>query len=131
MEWLLNVIPFLQAGGPTPEEVGTTVENTSPGGVMGLLNEFGPIIFIVIMIVVMYIFVMRPQNKAQKEKEKMLKELAKGDKVESIGGIRGTVKLVKDDVIDVQVDDNVTMQFIKAAIAKRIDPNAPKAEESK
>jgi flagellar biosynthesis/type III secretory pathway M-ring protein FliF/YscJ len=73
MEWLLNVIPFLQAGGPTPEEVGTTVENTSPGGVMGLLNEFGPIIFIVIMIIVMYFFVMRPQSKAQKEKEKCLK----------------------------------------------------------
>jgi preprotein translocase YajC subunit len=132
MEWLMNVIPFLQAGEPVAEAVNETAQQApAPTGIMGLLNDFGPILFIVVMIIVMYFFVMRPQSKAQKEKDKMLKELAKGDKVESIGGIRGTVKLVKDDVIDVLVDDNTTLQFIKAAIAKRIDPSAPKAEEKK
>jgi len=71
---------------------------------------------IVLVFVIMYFLIIRPQRKKQKETENMLSAIKKGDKVTSIGGIKGIVHLVKEDTIVVKVDDSTKLEFSKNAI---------------
>ncbi|HZK19774.1 MAG TPA: preprotein translocase subunit YajC, partial [Treponemataceae bacterium] len=63
----------------------------------------------------------RPQNKKQKETEKMIAALKKGDKVVTIGGIRGVVSSTKEQTIIVKVDDNCKLEFNRAAVSAVIN----------
>ena len=72
----------------------------------------------------MYFLMIRPQNKKQKETQKMLDALKKGDKVITIGGIHGTVSNVKDDTVTVKVDDNCRIEFNRSAIASVVNPKS-------
>lgn len=49
-----------------------------------------------LIILIFYFFIIRPQNKKQKETEKMLSALKKGDKVVTVGGIHGVISSTKD-----------------------------------
>ncbi len=84
---------------------------------------------IVMMIAIFYFFIIRPQNKKQKELEKMISALKKGDKVVTIGGIHGVVSSVKQDTIIVKVDDNAKLEFNRTAIATVVTDEA-KAEKA-
>lgn len=72
---------------------------------------------VVMMIAIFYFFLIRPQSKRQKETEKMLAALKKGDKVVTIGGIHGTITSVKENTIVLKVDDNTKIEFNRTAIA--------------
>ena len=76
-----------------------------------MLVTFGAII------VIFYFLVIRPQNKKQKETQKMIEALKKGDKIATIGGIRGVVTAVKDNTVTVKVDENTKIEFTKSAIS--------------
>ncbi len=78
-------------------------------------------LIMVLFIVFFYFVVIRPQNKKKKEMDLMLKNLKKGDKVVSIGGIHGKVISVKDNEITVKVDANTDITFDKNAISKVAD----------
>jgi len=82
------------------------------------------------MILIFYFLIMRPQSKKQKEAKKMMDSLKKGDKITTIGGIRGTVESVKDDVVSVRVDGNTKIDFIKSAISS-VANQAPTPETDK
>lgn len=69
-----------------------------------------------LIILIFYFLVIRPQSKKQKETQKMLEALKKGDKVSTAGGIRGTVTAVKEETVTVKVDDNTKIEFNKSAI---------------
>lgn len=73
-----------------------------------------PIIFIFI---IFYFLLIRPQQKKQKELNNMISKLKKGDEVITSGGIYGTVINVKDKSVILKVDENVTIEFQKSAIA--------------
>lgn len=78
-----------------------------------------------LMIVVFYFFMIRPQNKRQKELRNFRDSLKEGDKVVTTGGIHGKVAQIKEDnTILVEVDNNVRMKFDKAAILNANDPQA-------
>ncbi|MCU4166599.1 preprotein translocase subunit YajC [Carboxylicivirga caseinilyticus] len=77
-----------------------------------LLN-FAPFILI---IVVFYFFMIRPQMKRQKELRKYREALKKGDKVITTGGIYGKVSEVKDTYVVVEIADNVKVKMDKSAI---------------
>ncbi len=71
-----------------------------------------------LIFVIMYFLIIRPQNKKQKEMQKMVDALKKGDKVVTIGGIHGTVASVKENgSVIVKVDDDCKLEFSKSAIA--------------
>jgi len=127
MNWIFNILPFLQIEGA--EVVTEATEGTAEAVAADPFGGMTPILLMAGVILVMYIFVMRPQNKAQKEKEKMRKELSKGDRIETIGGVRGTVKRVKDDGVIVEVADNCDMEFAKFAIGENLTLQAKKLEE--
>jgi preprotein translocase subunit YajC len=69
-------------------------------GLMGSLTTFAPLI---IMFVVMYFLMIRPQQKRQKEMKAMMEALAKGDEVVTAGGILGRVVQVKDAYVTLEV----------------------------
>lgn len=93
------------------------------------------ILMIVGVFAVFYLLIIRPQRKKQKDTQNMLKAIKKGDKVTSIGGIRGTVKNVMESTVIVEVDNKgATLEFSKSAVGS-VDTVAPakasKEDESK
>lgn len=87
---------------------------------------------IALIFVIFYVFIIRPQNKKQKETQKMIDALKKGDKVVTIGGIHGVISSVKDQTVIVKVDDDAKIEFTRSAIASVIvDKPAKEKEEEK
>jgi len=74
-----------------------------------------------LIIVIFYFLIIRPQRKRDKAAKDMLAAMKKGDKVVSIGGIRGTIVTVKESTVVVKVDDNTRLEFSKSAIAQILD----------
>ncbi|MEM5948269.1 preprotein translocase subunit YajC [Spirochaetia bacterium 38H-sp] len=72
-----------------------------------------------LIFLIFYFLIIRPQNKQQKEVQKMIASLKKGDKVVTIGGIHGVVQAVKENTVVIKVDDNSTLLMEKSAIARR------------
>ena len=78
------------------------------------------------VILIFYLFIIRPQNKKQKETQKMLSALKKFDKVQTIGGIRGVILAVKEQTVVIKVDDNTKIEFVKPAVAAVIESHEAK-----
>ena len=76
------------------------------------LSQFIPLILI---FVIFYFFLIRPQQKKVKEHKAMVEGLKRGDKVITSGGISGTVeRIIDDEKIEVEIADNVKVEIIKA-----------------
>jgi preprotein translocase subunit YajC len=75
-------------------------------------------IMLALIFLVMWIFMIRPQKKQQKELQNFRDGLKKGDKVVTIGGIYGTVCEVKEGSILMEVDNNVKIRVNKNALVK-------------
>ncbi len=112
----MSFIPLLQAAAPA---AGTPANG-------GMLMTFAPFILI---IAIFYFFIIRPQNKKQKETEKMIAALKKGDKVITIGGIHGTVSSTKEKTVIIKVDDGAKIEFNRSAVASVV-VDKPAAEKS-
>jgi preprotein translocase subunit YajC len=71
-----------------------------------------------LLIPVLYLVMIRPQQKRQKQWQEMLSNIKAGDKVTTAGGVRGTIISIKDDVIIIRVaPDGIKMEIAKNAIA--------------
>ena len=88
-------------------------------------------IMILLIFLVMYFFMIRPQNKQRKELQKFLDALQKGDKVVTIGGLHGVVKEVKGDKVLLEVDKDVCLTFNKSAVQGPQVAAAPARKEEK
>ena len=93
-----------------------------PGSESNPITTFLPLVLI---IVVFYFFMIRPQVKRQKELKKFRESLAKGDKVVTTGGIYGKVVEIKESHILLQVDDNVKLRVDKSAVVKDMTDVTP------
>jgi preprotein translocase subunit YajC len=71
----------------------------------------------VAIIAIFYFLIIRPQNKKQKETQKMLSALKKGDKIVTIGGVHGTIQTVREQTVIVKVDENTKMEFNRSAVS--------------
>jgi len=83
-------------------------------------GNFG-LLFIVAIFAVMYLFMIRPQQKRQKELRAFQNALQKGSKVVIAGGIYGTVVELKETSVLVEVDNNVKLRVDKGSIVR--DPS--------
>ena len=72
-------------------------------------------------IVVFYLLIIRPRKQQEKKHNLMMEDLKRGDKIVTIGGIKGEISKVKEESIMLKVSDNVEMEFIKKAIAHKVD----------
>jgi preprotein translocase subunit YajC len=110
MKELLTILPLLQEGGS--------------GQLLTMILPFG------LIILVFYFLIIRPQNKKQKETQRMLSALKKNDRAVTAGGIRGTVVSVKEDTVVMKVDDNVKIEFSKSSITNILTGNSSKNRDS-
>jgi preprotein translocase subunit YajC len=80
-------------------------------GIMGQVFLFGSIILI------MYFFMIRPQQKKQKETKNFLESIKKGDTVVTIGGIHGKIYAIEGDTISLELDKGMKIKVEKSAIS--------------
>ena len=81
-------------------------------------------VMFILIIVVMWFFMIRPQRKQQKELQKFRDGLQKGDKIVTIGGIYGTVVEIKEKTLLIEVDNNVTIKVDKNSVVKDFSETA-------
>ena len=79
-------------------------------------SGFSSITLIVAFIAIFYFFMVRPQQKKQKEINKFRSELNNGDRVITAGGIYGIIKDIKDNYIILEIADNVRIKIDKNSI---------------
>jgi len=79
-------------------------------------SGWGAFLPLILIFVVFYFFMIRPQNKKQKEIQKARAALKAGDRVVTSGGIYGKLREVKDDSFIVEISDNVRIRVEKSAV---------------
>jgi preprotein translocase subunit YajC len=84
-----------------------------------------------LIIAIFYFLILRPQQKRQKERQKLLNAIKKGDKVVTAGGMHGTIAGLDEKTILLQVADNVKMKFDRTAIANILKEGESETKESK
>ncbi len=112
----------------TEETTTTTTVATDPDtpGVTpkgrGPLGSYGNLIFLGLMFVLMYMILFRGPRKKQQQHKQMMQALTKNDKVQTIGGIIGTVVDIKDNEITLKVDEsnNTKIKILRSAIGKNM-----------
>jgi len=88
---------------------------------MALVTSLFPFLLI---FVVFYFLIIRPQKKRQSEHQKLLDNLKKGDRVLTQGGLFGTVVGVQKDRVTLKIADNVKVEYQKSAIVAVLDEKA-------
>lgn len=83
-------------------------------------------IMLVLVFVVMWFFMIRPQRKQQKELQAFRDSLKKGDKVVTMGGIFGTVVEVKETSLLLEVDKDVKIRVAKSSVVKDYETDVQK-----
>jgi len=84
----------------------------------GPLGEYGSLIFMGMIILVFWLFFIRPQAKKQKEQKKFIDEMGKGDKIVTIAGIHGTINKVNEDgTIQLEVSPGSYLKIERSAIS--------------
>jgi len=80
-------------------------------------SGFAQFVPLILIFVIFYFFLIRPQQKKVKEHKLMVGALKRGDEVITSGGIVGRVeKILGDDKIDILISDNVTVQVIQSTV---------------
>ena len=79
---------------------------------------YSSLIFIVLLIVVFWLFFIRPQSKKAKEQQQFREALKKGDNVVTIGGFHGKVTEVKDTTVMISLAPNMEVEVEKTALVK-------------
>lgn len=103
-------------------------QQPGPGG-----SIFGsPVILMLLVIVVLWIFLMGGNRKEKKRRKQMLASLGKGDRVQTVGGILGTIVEVRDDELVVKVDENNNsrLRFARSAIQAKLEGSPEEVKQS-
>jgi len=87
------------------------LQATGPAG-----GSMGMILMMVALFAIMYFFMIRPQQKKQKEIQEMRKKLTVGDSVVTSGGIYGKIKTVEDTAYIIEIAEGVKVKVDKASI---------------
>lgn len=90
------------------------------GGGGGLIVQLG---FFALIFLLMYVVLIRPQRKKQKEHDKLLESLKKGDKVVTSSGMFGTIFAINEDrnTVVLRTSEDVKLEFLKSSIAGKVD----------
>ena len=87
---------------------------------------------LVLIFVIFYFLILRPQQKKTRAHQEVLKELRRGDRVVTAGGLLGTVdKIINDGEISLEIADNVKVRVVKATVTEVLAKTQPVAETVK
>lgn len=106
------------AGAPAPTGTGTQQPAAPAAGPLGCGSQgiTGMVPFILIF-VVFYFLLIRPQQKKQKEQQEWLKNLRKGDEVVTNGGLIGKISGMTDSVVTLEVQEKVRVRILRSSVA--------------
>ena len=105
---LLNLIDIAHAMGPAPQG------GAGQGGPASIIGSLVPLVLI---FVVFYFLLIRPQQKRAKEHKTMIDNLKKGDKIVTSGGLYGIIESVGSNTVTVKIGENVKVKLGKAYVA--------------
>lgn len=100
--------------------ISTAYAQAAPAAQAGGADLLTGMLPILLMFVVLYFLMIRPQMKRQKETKAMIDALAKGDEVVTIGGIMGRITKIGDNVLHLEVASGVEVQIERGAVAKTL-----------
>lgn len=126
VEQVNNDLSAGQDGAPVATETVTeqvTTEETVEQPEPTFMQQYGMWFLILGMIVVMYLFMWRPEQKRRKQMQEFRDNLKKGDKIITAGGIYGVIKEVDGASLLIEVDSNVTLRIAKEMVVA--DPTQP------
>ena len=94
---------------------------SAPGG-----GGLGSLLPIILLFAGMWFLLISPQRKRQKEHDKMITELKKGDKIVTTGGLFGTISNVKKDRFVIEIADDTKVDLGKQFISSKVESEAKK-----
>ncbi|MBA7471718.1 hypothetical protein ES707_07028 [subsurface metagenome] len=95
-----------------------SIGGCAPAGGEGEGTSILPmVIFIALLFGMMYLVLIRPQRKRQKEHRQLVEELRKGDRVVTAGGIYGVIESISDDSVVIKVESGMTIRVAKGSVA--------------
>jgi preprotein translocase subunit YajC len=91
-------------------------------------SGFGQFIQLILIFVIFYFFLIRPQQKKVKDHKSMVAALKRGDEIVTSGGIVGKIeRVLGDDKVDIIISENVTVQVVQSTIQTLLNnPNTKK-----
>lgn len=90
------------------------------------MEELGGLLLPIGFLVVLYLLLIRPQQKRRKEQERMVRALSVGDDVVTIGGLHGRVVALTDSTMDLAVDadEDVLVRYERSSLARIVGDDA-------
>ena len=104
-------------------------QTAAPGGAAGGADILMSILPFLLIFVVMYFLIIRPQRAAMKRRDELLKNIRRGDQVVTGGGIVGKVTSVDDDFVNVEIAQGVKIQVVKSTLADVLQPGGKPAND--
>ncbi|MBP7564454.1 MAG: preprotein translocase subunit YajC [Burkholderiaceae bacterium] len=98
--------------------ISSAYAQTAATGAGGMMSSLGGMLPLVLMFVVLYFVMIRPQMKRQKEHRAMIEALAKGDEVATAGGLLGKVSRLGETHIGLEVAEGVEIQLQRSAVVQ-------------
>lgn len=89
----------------------------APQGGDGGGSMISTLLMFALIILIFYFMIIRPQSKRQKERQKMLEAMKKGDKVVTSGGMHGKIVGMEDKTVLLEIADNVKVKVEKSAVS--------------
>ncbi len=94
----------------------------SPGS--GMFTSFFPLILI---FVIFYFLLIRPQQKKMRQHQKVLQEVKKGDRILTNGGIYGKIVNLKGNILEVKIVEETKIELVRSAVAEVVSSEQPVA----
>ncbi len=84
------------------------------------LQQYGTLIWMALLFVMMYFFMIRPQQKEQRQRAEMIRSLKPGDRIVTIGGMIGVITKVEDISVKVRVAERVEVDILKTGVSRTL-----------
>jgi preprotein translocase subunit YajC len=107
--------------------ISSAFAQTAPAAASSSTDSLMSLLPLVLMFVVLYFIMIRPQMKRQKEHKAMIEAIAKGDEVVTAGGLIGKVSKLGDNFIHLEVANGVELQLQRSAITQVLPKGTMKA----
>ena len=113
-----------EGGAPTitVEDSTQAPQQAQPSGIAAVLGN--PLVMIILLFAIFYFMMIRPQQRKEKERQKMISELRAGRKVSFAGGLIGTIKEAKEQTFVIEICPGSTVEVARGAIMAAADEPA-------
>ena len=112
MSVIWGALPFIAVSSPLWADVSS---RQAPQGPLGILVTFFPLIAFA---GIFYMLLFRPQQKANRERKKMLDSIKRGDRVLTSGGLYGHIVNIKGETLDLKLAENVKVEINRSFITR-------------